>query len=148
MFHYILSEIGVSNSDVADVIKLRCKNERESSFCVSLNNRTSENLMLTTNKWPKGVRVRRFQPSSNHRNRHGSEHYHDEHLPRFNNQYKGRPRYISNDKKNILYSQPPLYGYQRYQYVDRPVARDNYYEYNHGRFPDIGNRCTWLGRRY
>ena len=54
-------DIGLQTGDVADVIKLRCKNPKESSFCVSLNDHIAETVLLSTGQWPRGTRVRPYE---------------------------------------------------------------------------------------
>ena len=60
-----LSDIGISNDDVADVIKHRTRNEDEASYCISLNTKVAESIGLSEKLWPVGVRVRRFHPRKN-----------------------------------------------------------------------------------
>ena len=54
-------DIGLQTGDVADVIKLRCRNPKESSFCVSLNDHIAETVLLSTGQWPRGTRVRPYE---------------------------------------------------------------------------------------
>ena len=45
---YHLLDIGLKQTDIADVIKLRCRNTNESSFCVSLNDQIAETVLFST----------------------------------------------------------------------------------------------------
>ena len=60
---YHIIDIGLQQTDIADVIKLPCKNQHESSFCVSVNDELAETVLLSTGQWPYGTRVRPFHPS-------------------------------------------------------------------------------------
>ena len=55
-----LRDIGIKNADIADVMKLKCKANNETSFCVSLNSEEAKCVVFDINKWPIGVRIRTF----------------------------------------------------------------------------------------
>ena len=55
-----LIDSGVSNDKTADVIKLKTRNRLESSFCISLCDSETENIIYDSNKCPEGVRVHPF----------------------------------------------------------------------------------------
>ena len=56
-----LQEIGVDKDDIADILRLKTRNENESSFRISLNTREAAGTALKESNWPKGVRVRTFR---------------------------------------------------------------------------------------
>ena len=58
-----IRETGLNNTDVADVIKLKCKQPGQTSFCVSLNTKKAENSLYALMKWPSGVKVRPYKPA-------------------------------------------------------------------------------------
>ena len=59
-----LIDCGVSNDNIADVMKLRSRRTRESSFCVSLSNTEAESMIYVPSKWPEGTRIRPFKQKS------------------------------------------------------------------------------------
>ena len=59
-----LIDCGVSNDNIADVMKLRSRSTRESSFCVSLSNTEAESMIYVPSKWPEGTRIRPFKQKS------------------------------------------------------------------------------------
>ena len=59
-----LLDIGVINEDLADVIKLNCKNSNENSFCISLNHDAAVRTVFDADNWPSGVRLRPFNPAA------------------------------------------------------------------------------------
>ena len=77
-----LSDIGVSNIDLADVIQLRCRNGNEASFCLSLHSAAAKNIVLSNKNWPELVRVRPFNRHSRYRQkpRHA---FQKRHLPTY-----------------------------------------------------------------
>jgi hypothetical protein len=60
-----LLEIGVTDNQLADVIKLPCRIENETSFCISLNDKLAQNVLFDSNSWPTGVRVRHYTQKRN-----------------------------------------------------------------------------------
>ena len=86
-----LIDSGVSNDKTADVIKLKTRKSLESSFCISLCDSETENIIYDSNKWPEGVRVRPFvQRSSKKQARYHASQYRVP--PRFRNNQRGRSR--------------------------------------------------------
>ena len=86
-----LVELGIKNSNVADVIKLDCKKEYESSFCISIHGDQNKHIVLSEKSWPEGVRVRPYSLNNTgkHRrswnqqtreNRHTSVHAGESHI--------------------------------------------------------------------
>ena len=71
-----LDEIGVRNNSVSDVIKLNCRKDSETSFCISLNDKSSKDIVYDSKSWPCGTRVRPFTQKARkpkHQNKyHGS----------------------------------------------------------------------------
>ena len=59
-----LIDCGVYNDNIADVMKLRSRSTRESSFCVSLSNTEAESMIYVPSKWPEGTRIRPFKQKS------------------------------------------------------------------------------------
>ena len=59
-----LLHIRFINEDVADVIKLNCKNKQESSFCLSIHGEQAKSIVFSKNKWPEGVRICMFKTTS------------------------------------------------------------------------------------
>ena len=55
-----LHEISVTNQSIADVIKLKCRKDNETSFCISLNDTSAQDTLFRSEKWPRGVIVRPF----------------------------------------------------------------------------------------
>ena len=56
--------IGVRNEDIADILQLKCRNQNERSFCVSINSDQGKDLIYDVkSNWPNGVRVRTYKPS-------------------------------------------------------------------------------------
>ena len=55
-----LHEISVTNQGIADVIKLKCRKDNETSFCISLNDTSAQDTLFRSEKWPRGVIVRPF----------------------------------------------------------------------------------------
>ena len=58
-----LHEIGIPLLKVSDVLKLRCKRPRESSFCITINDNSIKDSIYDTANWPAGVIIRAFTPS-------------------------------------------------------------------------------------
>ena len=58
-----VADLGISDESVADVIKLRCKDGKQSSFCISVCSKDAEKNLFSTNNWPEGVRIRTFRPA-------------------------------------------------------------------------------------
>ena len=56
--HLGLDEIGVRNNSVSDVINLNCRKDSETSFCISLNDKSSKDIVYDSKCWPFGTRVR------------------------------------------------------------------------------------------
>ncbi len=54
-----LNDIGVSQ--VSDVIKLNCTVGNQASFCVIVDNDTSEAAIYDPTKWPQGVCIRPYK---------------------------------------------------------------------------------------
>ena len=84
-----LLQSGVTNEDIADVIKLKCRNEWESSFCISVNTNEAKERVFQENNWPVGVKVRKYNTTSNPKHRH--RHFRNQ--PRF-----FAPRFSRNDR--------------------------------------------------
>ena len=61
-----LLQIGVLNVNIADVMKLKCRNEQESSFCISVNCMDAKDLIFTKQCWPEGVRIRKYNMQKKH----------------------------------------------------------------------------------
>ena len=55
-------QVGLKTDDVADIISLKCRNENESSFCISLYTDDAKKVLYNKNNWPNGVRIRPFKP--------------------------------------------------------------------------------------
>ena len=47
-----LTEIGVPHQTVADVLKLKCRNNKETSFCISLSDKNARDIVFDSTKWP------------------------------------------------------------------------------------------------
>ena len=67
-----LLQIGVYNEDIADIIQLNCRNENETSFCISIHTHHVRKIIYTPQNWPKGVKIRPFQPAIKPNKRHTS----------------------------------------------------------------------------
>ena len=52
-------------SRVSDIIKLNCRNPEQSSFCVIVDDETTETALFDPLKWPKNTRVRQYTPNKN-----------------------------------------------------------------------------------
>ena len=57
-----ITYIAVPSDDIADVIPLRCRNEAQSSYCISLNSKSAESIVLCDKNWPHAVWVCLFHP--------------------------------------------------------------------------------------
>ena len=53
--------IGIKSENVKDITQLKCRKENEHSFCISLVNEGSNELIYNTANWPEGVRIRPFK---------------------------------------------------------------------------------------
>ena len=60
-----LTENGVKESDIADILRLNTRNQNEASYCISLNNERAESVVLSEKSWPNGIRVRKFYRTTN-----------------------------------------------------------------------------------
>ena len=118
-----LVDVGLLNSEIADVMKLNCKNPEESSFCISLSTSTAENKVYNSGKWPQGVRIRPFTPqvvSNKSKNRehpphnrlpqrlsqrplHSRHHGHVDSYQRDDNSYNSYFRRRSGDRPTDIY---------------------------------------------
>ena len=49
---------------MSDVIKLKCRNPNETSFCISVDRKEAEDMIYNPEKWPAGVVIRPYSPSS------------------------------------------------------------------------------------
>ena len=118
-----LADVGLLNSEIADVMKLNCKNPEESSFCISLSTSTAENKVYNSGKWPQGVRIRPFTPqvvSNKSKNRehpphnrlpqrlsqrplHSRHHGHVDSYQRDDNSYNSYFRRRSGDRPTDIY---------------------------------------------
>ena len=58
-----VADLGISDESVADVIKLRCKDGKQSSFCISVCSKDAEKTLFSPNNWPEGVWIRTFRPA-------------------------------------------------------------------------------------
>ena len=58
-----LANIGVTVYQIADVIKLKCRKDNETSFCISLNDKSAHRILFESDNWPAGIRVRTFKQS-------------------------------------------------------------------------------------
>ena len=155
-----LAEIGIDSDDIADIIKLKSKNNDESSFCISLNTMEANEAVLADNQWPKGIRVRKyfrdFKSMTYSRNK-------SEKSPRFRNKMfrkkkeKSNLNYMNDKPRNLDYvglnrSRPERYIFREYptlgeylpQFVTR--ARRSYmpesHEYYHQRFRNFGQNSA------
>ncbi len=54
----------ISVSEISDVIKLNSRVQHQASFCVIVDNETSELAMYNPDKWPPGVRIRPYKERS------------------------------------------------------------------------------------
>ena len=81
-----LHEIGIPLLKVSDVLKLRCKRPRESSFCITINDNSIKDSIYDTANWPAGVIIRAFTPSIQRRSAPAQRSYQNNNrAPRFNN---------------------------------------------------------------
>ena len=86
-----LIDSGVSNDNIADVMKLRSRSTRESSFCVSLSNTEAESMIYVPSKWPEGTRIRPFKQKSPKRQQtYNKSQFHSK-PPRFRDTTRQRP---------------------------------------------------------
>ena len=58
-----VADLGISDESVADVIKLRCKDGKQSSFGISVCSKDAVKTLFSPNNWPEGVRIRTFRPA-------------------------------------------------------------------------------------
>ena len=82
-----LLDIGVNNDDIADIMKLRCRTENETSFCVSLNSSEAEKIVINSDNWPAGIRVRTYNRVSVHKKNSNSKSSYYRQPPRFQKRY-------------------------------------------------------------
>ena len=55
-----LVSIGILDDDV-QILQLKCRNEKEKSYCVSLSNEDSRCKIFDYQNWPSGIRIRPFR---------------------------------------------------------------------------------------
>ena len=56
-----LLQIGIQNKELSDILQLRCRNENERSFCVSIDGEDGKDKIYNLQNWPAGVRIRPFK---------------------------------------------------------------------------------------
>ena len=124
-----LADVGLQNSDIADVVKLKCRNLNESSFCISLNSKVAENKIYDSSLWPEGIRIRPFNsPSPRSKIRrfpqlHSS--WHREHqIPR-QRVRRSSDRQWYNKSASFHTGHQESYGYDEQYYND--YGSDGYY---------------------
>ena len=61
-----LNDIGVHENYIEDVIKLKCRKNTESSFCISLCDMDAETKVYDPSNWPSNVRRRPFNQKKSH----------------------------------------------------------------------------------
>ena len=111
-----LADMGIPNDNIADVIKLRCRNSGESSFCISLDNKKYEQKVYDPSKWPIDVRIRPFKeknskrPSRRHRQRFVPPRFHRQRKNETsNNYYTSLDGRVSQQEKDNWYQQSAVY---------------------------------------
>ena len=149
-----ITDIGVPSDEIADVIPLRCRNEAQSSYCISLNSKSAESTVLCDKNWPHGVRVRLFHPRSRnntrstrlnssstsgnyHRNYHRNNYRNYQRTqvanypyraPRHHAKYAGSSRPFLKPQNNEPkgYQDSPDYYYPYYQYDEHYFDNEKY----------------------
>ena len=120
-----LQEIGVSTDDVSDILQLNNRKTDCTSFCISLNTKQAEKLVLDSLLWPTGVTVRTFRRSVSAPK---------DTSMKSSNFKKSRPESRHFQRQNIHQNQRSVHGYssfnsyfnsQNWPYLDRV------YDYQH-----------------
>ena len=116
-----LKELG--DIQVADVIKLNCRNPNQTSFCVSLYGKNAEDIVYLPEKWPTGVVVRPYSPR------------------RVGNNNKQRDR--TNYQNRPQYTQKSRRPYQRFQRRTTPRVWNNDVAWNERNSDDTQLERRW-----
>ena len=136
-----LQSIGVTQ--IADVIKLNCRNVNQTSFCISVDTKLEEDLVYSADNWPSGVIIRPYKNHNSIKNRghrnskgHRRQHeygvkYHGEKrrgwswaTPRWN--YQVKETYDRDDYYNQPYNRDLCYNHPDY---DRHYSEVDYYNW-------------------
>ena len=109
-----LYDIGVTDNQLADVIKLNCRKDNESSFCISLNEGLAQNILFDSSNWPTGVRVRQYNQRSSTTGSYKKR-------TRRPNHYRAPPRLRNQSRQQHRNSYHP-YQCSVHDFYPRPVA--------------------------
>ena len=118
--HGHLLDIGIENQNIADVFKLRSRSNKVSSFCISLCDAESEDIVYGSSKWPNGTRIRPFTRKHNRRDS-TSHKWQPRRAPRFRKQHS-KPNHPGTDWQHMSYRQSEEPSWRSQEHYDRHPA--------------------------
>ena len=134
-----IADVGLSNKSVADDIKLKCRSEHESSFCLSVSSEKSKSVLFDPENWLSGARIRQFKPAHPRKRFTGTSG--SELPPRFRNRNRNfisKPVLVSGNRKSAAHYHydPALSHRDEWPTIQesfyRPRPRRNFTEYGGG----------------
>ena len=122
-----LVDIGLLNDDILDVMKLKSKNGRQASFCVSVGSKTAVDVIYASDNWPSGVRIRPFnKPIQAGNGKRRTQNYSNNHF-----HYKNYTK-----RRAPFYPKSGNYISHGYKFHGRSLESDGYSRNYHDQFDD------------